>query len=95
MSAWYYCLNGHQHGPIAFDELKDMVRRGELVDTSRIWKIGTTEWVRVGKQPELVSLIPTTQRPAAWSPWSFGSFLNLIPETLRFPKSSEHPKTSD
>jgi hypothetical protein len=58
MSHWYYCQNGKQEGPVALDELRQMIATGELDASLPAWKIGESEWVRIRKHPELISSIP-------------------------------------
>lgn len=59
MSNWHYCRNGQQKGPITLDELKGMIERGELDDTSLVWQVGMSEWIKVRKHPVLASSIST------------------------------------
>ena len=58
VSTWRYCRNGQQEGPVAFDELKGMIERGELADTSLVFKEESSEWVRVRSHAELRASIP-------------------------------------
>jgi hypothetical protein len=58
VSTWRYCRNGQQEGPVEFVELKGMIERGELADTSLVFKEGSSEWVRVRSHAELRALIP-------------------------------------
>jgi hypothetical protein len=83
MTAWCYCRNGQQHGPIAFDELKNMIQRGELTDTCHVWKIGASQWLRVGQHPDLISLVPAAPLQAAANSGILGSFIRVIPDMIR------------
>jgi hypothetical protein len=65
VSTWRYCRNGQQEGPVAFDELKGMIERGELADTSLVFKEGSSEWVRVRSHAELRASIPNQSSPEA------------------------------
>lgn len=58
MSNWHYCRNGKQIGPIALDDLKQMISRGELDDGTLVWQPGMSEWTKLRKRPELVSSLP-------------------------------------
>jgi hypothetical protein len=77
MSNWYFCKNGKQEGPITLDELKGMIASGDLADTLPVWKIGTSSWIKICKQPELISSIPippplpTSAAIGPSRPWSF------------------------
>jgi hypothetical protein len=59
MSQWHYIVDGHQHGPISFEELKSKVAAGGLTRTSLVWKIGTKDWAAVQDFPELVAQVQT------------------------------------
>lgn len=58
MSKWYYCKNGQQLGPVQLDELTGLIERGELSSDTRVWKVGTPEWLRIYKHPELLDVVP-------------------------------------
>jgi hypothetical protein len=64
MGKWYYCKNGQQLGPVRLDELTGFIERGELSADDRVWKVGTPEWLRIYKHPELVEAIPRMLEPA-------------------------------
>lgn len=69
MSKWYYCKNGQQLGPVQLDELTGFIQRGELSADTRVWKVGTPEWLRIYKHPELIEAIPSlVERSPSASP---------------------------
>jgi hypothetical protein len=41
---WYYGHDGKRHGPISFDELKQLVAAGQLLPTDLAWKEGMPNW---------------------------------------------------
>jgi hypothetical protein len=59
MGKWYYCKNGQQLGPVRLDELTGLIERGELSADERVWKVGTPEWLRIYKHPELIEAVPS------------------------------------
>ncbi len=66
MSAWHYCRNGQQFGPISEAGLKTLVANGDLEDSTLVWSKGMSEWVRIRNLPEPVSSASTPLRqPAA------------------------------
>ncbi len=58
MGKWYYCKNGQQLGPVGLGELTGFIERGELSPDTRVWKVGTPEWLRIYKHPELLDVVP-------------------------------------
>jgi hypothetical protein len=64
MGKWYYCKNGQQLGPVGLDELTGFIERGELSVDDRVWKVGTPEWLRIYKHPELVEALPSVLETA-------------------------------
>ncbi|MFO0965329.1 MAG: DUF4339 domain-containing protein [Gemmataceae bacterium] len=44
--AWYYSQGGRREGPVPFDELKDLARRGRLRSTDLVWEEGTADWIK-------------------------------------------------
>lgn len=65
MSAWYYCRNGQQFGPISEAGLKTLVRNGDMDDCTLVWRKGMGNWVRIRNLPELVSSASTPIPQAA------------------------------
>jgi hypothetical protein len=63
MGKWYYCKNGQQLGPVRLDELTGLIERGELSADERVWKVGTPEWLRIYKHPELIEAVPSVIEP--------------------------------
>lgn len=54
---WYYAIDGHQHGPVAPEELRRLVIIGQLHPTDLVWRPGLSAWVAArnirGLFPEL------------------------------------------
>lgn len=60
MSTWYYCRNGQQNGPVSLAELKDLIARRELDESTFVWQVGMSEWVKVRRHPQLAALVSTS-----------------------------------
>src|SRR5690606_28654578 len=66
-SLWYYAIeDGPHQGPISFEELQAMARRGELEDCAAVWSEGLADWVSPDNVPGLMAARSTeTPRAAA------------------------------
>ncbi|PID37892.1 MAG: hypothetical protein CSB49_08410, partial [Proteobacteria bacterium] len=61
---WYLSVDGHQFGPMSFDELGSRVKRGEARgDDAYVWRDGFDDWVEVSKVPELRPFAPPPPPP--------------------------------
>lgn len=49
MTMWYYEKNGQKQGPVAENDLLDLVRRGGLGPDNLVWKEGMTDWARLAE----------------------------------------------
>lgn len=68
---WYLAVDGHQFGPMSFDELGSRVKRGEARaeagDEAYVWRDGFDDWVEVNKVPELRPYVPPPPPPRSRS----------------------------
>jgi hypothetical protein len=48
MSQWHYARGGQQNGPVTFEELRTMVRSGELEPADLVWNPSMKDWVAAG-----------------------------------------------
>jgi hypothetical protein len=48
-SEWFYTLNRKKHGPVSFQELRQLAKAGALLPSDLIWKEGMNDW-RPAKQ---------------------------------------------
>lgn len=64
---WHYVQNGVQHGPIAFDRLKELASTGRLRPTDFVSMVGTSTWQEASTVQGLCELSTTSmsQRPPA------------------------------
>jgi hypothetical protein len=54
MSEWYYSSNGQQQGPISFEQLVDISKKGGLHPTKDlVWTASMKDWTPAGNVPEL------------------------------------------
>ena len=64
---WYLSVDGHQFGPMSFDELASRVKRGEARgeagDEAFVWRDGFDDWIEVGNVPELRPYAPPPLPP--------------------------------
>ena len=80
MSTWYYCRYGQQTGPVALDELKELIECGELNGTTQVWETGMSEWVKVRNLPELACLI--AKAPPVSSSMQLRRYFKAFLETM-------------
>lgn len=61
---WYLSVDGHEFGPMSFDELGSRVKRGEARgDNAHVWRDGFDNWIEVSKVPELRPFAPPPPPP--------------------------------
>jgi len=64
---WYLAIDGHQFGPMSFDELCRRVRRGEARsesgDEAFVWRDGFEDWIDAHSVPELRPFVPPPPPP--------------------------------
>lgn len=53
MSRWYYAKNKQKTGPVTIDELKVLVRAGELKPTDMVLEEGALKWIAASTVPGL------------------------------------------
>ena len=52
-SSWYYGRNGQQQGPFVLDQMREMVRNGELRPGDLVWTEGMEQWTEARTVGEL------------------------------------------
>lgn len=50
---WYYVIGGEQRGPIAEDELGNLLARGHVQPDDLVWSSGMQDWCAARDVPEL------------------------------------------
>ncbi len=55
---WFYAKNGEQHGPVEADEIRNRLSRGEIANTTLVWKEGMSQWTALGEVLELREPVP-------------------------------------
>ena len=58
---WYYAKGGQQLGPVATEELRALLRSGDLKAADLVWKDGMPDWSPAGT----VSILKTAKTPSA------------------------------
>ena len=54
---YFYAVNGHQLGPVAFDKLKELFASRTINRDSLIWKQGMASWTALKEIEELKSFL--------------------------------------
>ncbi len=67
---WFYAVGDQQHGPVAVEELRQMLAQGKLRPQDLVWHEKMAAWEPAARCPELFS--SSTPPPAA--PWQGGEF---------------------
>jgi hypothetical protein len=69
MTEWYYAQGGQQTGPVAFERLVELARKGAL-DPAKdlVWTSTMKDWIPAGKVEGLFSAAPETPDLAAADP---------------------------
>ncbi|MDA1017153.1 MAG: GYF domain-containing protein, partial [Planctomycetota bacterium] len=62
---WYYAKSGQQLGPVATEELRTMLRTGEIKSADLVWKDGMSDWSPAGTISILKSAKTAAPAPAA------------------------------
>lgn len=55
MTEWYYTKMGLKQRPVPEDELRQKIRRGEICETTLVWRDGMAEWLPLAQVAELGS----------------------------------------
>lgn len=63
-SAYFLLVDGEQSGPYSVQQLRTMVREGQLDDSAHVWKEGLENWLPVRSVPELVGTDAGSGEPA-------------------------------
>ena len=75
---WYYAKNKQKVGPVTEEQLKELIRSGELSPTDMVWKQGMAKWQPAGAVDGLLPKPPPAQpeppplpnaTSAVWSVW--------------------------
>jgi len=59
---WYFGLDGAEHGPYTFAQMKDMAARGQLDDQHFVWREGMKDWLPVEDVPGLFRVLSPSGR---------------------------------
>ncbi|MGO8489894.1 RDD family protein [Rhizobium ruizarguesonis] len=53
MKNWYYAVGQEHRGPISEEELRDLIKQGQLTKETLLWQEGMSTWQRASELPEL------------------------------------------
>ncbi|MEP2774875.1 MAG: GYF domain-containing protein [Luteolibacter sp.] len=79
MTQWHYTKMGLQQGPVPEDELRTKIRRGEIGDSTLVWREGMAEWLSLAQVSELQTDAPKVE------PKSEGPPQMVRPEQMTMP----------
>lgn len=67
MNQWYYAQKGQQKGPVAVEELRSLVRAGEVGAEDLVWNPSMKDWLPAGRVPLIfeAAAVPAVDVPAA------------------------------
>ena len=84
--SWLYLSSGLQRGPLREDELRSMIRRGELEPSVLVWTGGMSEWQTAdtvlpiyasSDAPAVLPMVATSHPPTPWDAGSVRAALSL------------------
>jgi len=71
MQTWYYSSNGERQGPVSFEELKVLARRGALDPVKDLaWTEGMQDWKPSGQVSGLFTDAPLAAAGGAFNPYA-------------------------
>ena len=83
---YFYAINGVRQGPVAFDDLKSLIFRGELKRSDLIWTQGMPAWKSASSVTELfeglppdIGQAPATPLPTHTPAPATAAMANLLP----------------
>jgi len=68
MNNWYYSKDGGQQGPVALEQLQQMIQSGEIPSSSLVWKQGMGDWVAAATLEEFGTTTAEVQTSSAVAP---------------------------
>lgn len=55
MSEWYHARGGRQQGPFGLEQMRALVRGGQLAPEDLVWRQGLPDWLPLREVPELAA----------------------------------------
>jgi len=71
MNYWYE-WDGKPAGPVPPAAILDLVRKGALGPSARVWRSGLSQWIRLSEVPELAAALPSPTVPLPAGPTGGG-----------------------
>jgi hypothetical protein len=60
---WFYAQDDNRLGPVAVEQIAQLVMKGEIPRDALVWRHGLTDWTEAGRVPEIASLLPPPLPP--------------------------------
>jgi peptidyl-prolyl cis-trans isomerase B (cyclophilin B) len=89
---WFYSKNNEQQGPVAADEIGELLRNGELSNSTLVWKEGMAQWTPLGEVPELREVAPVGEVSSSDNPSESGQPSPYQPPQSGSPQASGQPQ---
>ncbi|MBL7214085.1 MAG: DUF4339 domain-containing protein [Phycisphaerae bacterium] len=75
---WFYRLNNQQVGPVAQEQIIQLMIQCILTADSYVWAEGMENWQRIEQIPELAAFMPTGQAPQRPKSVTVLGILNIV-----------------
>ena len=60
---WFYAQDDNRLGPVAVEQIAQLVMKGEIARDALVWRHGLTDWTEAARIPEIASLLPPPLPP--------------------------------
>src|SRR5688572_26603528 len=60
---WFYAQDDNRLGPVAVEQIAQLVMKGEIPRDALVWRHGLTDWTEATRIPEIASLLPPPLPP--------------------------------
>ncbi|MGV2108834.1 RDD family protein [Agrobacterium vitis] len=57
MAAWYYAAGQDQKGPVGEDEIRALIKSGQITRETNVWREGMDAWQQAAEHPDLSSAL--------------------------------------
>lgn len=68
MTEWYYAADNRQAGPVSEDQLRALMKSGQIRRNTLVWRAGLERWKKASQFDAFADLFPATPPPAAIQP---------------------------
>ena len=60
---WFYAQDDNRLGPVAVEQIAQLVMKGDIARDALVWRHGLTDWTEASRVPEIASLLPPPLPP--------------------------------